>query len=113
MGPVAAADADDAGHLLSIDIEGAQATVLVHLRNDGERLSVRVVDDGVGLAEGFDIDSTTSLGLSIVRSLVESELGGRIELRGAGGAPPRVGTEVLLDLPLDPDANRPPAKEGR
>ena len=44
----------------------------------GTELTVAVQDDGVGLPEGFDIEQTTSLGLSIVRDLVESQLEGDI-----------------------------------
>jgi two-component system, sensor histidine kinase PdtaS len=60
------------------------------------RLQVTVEDDGAGLPEGFDPETSTSLGLSIVRTLVESELEGRLEL----GAAPGGGTRVQLDLPL-------------
>ena len=60
------------------------------------RLHVTVEDDGVGLPEGFDLDTSTSLGLSIVRTLVGSELDGILEMAtGPGG-----GTRVSLDLPL-------------
>jgi two-component sensor histidine kinase len=60
------------------------------------RLHVTVEDDGVGLPEGFDLDTSTSLGLSIVRTLVESELDGMLEM----GAGPGGGTRVTLDLPV-------------
>ena len=59
------------------------------------RLHVSVEDDGVGLPNGFDLDTSTSLGLSIVRTLVESELDGLLEM-GSGHAG---GTRVSLDLP--------------
>jgi two-component system, sensor histidine kinase PdtaS len=60
------------------------------------RLHVTVEDDGAGLPEGFDLDTSTSLGLSIVRTLVESELDGILEMgAGTGG-----GTRVSLDLPV-------------
>ena len=36
---------------------------------------------GVGCPTGFDLDASTNLGLSIVRTLVESELGGQLEHR--------------------------------
>lgn len=62
------------------------------------RLHVMVADDGAGLPAGFDLDSTSSLGLQIVRTLVESELDGTLELRpGEEG-----GAEALVDLPLRP-----------
>jgi two-component system, sensor histidine kinase PdtaS len=62
------------------------------------RLRVTVDDDGVGLPAGFDPDGSPNLGLSIVRTLVESELGGLLELR----AGPEGGARVVLDVPLEP-----------
>ena len=70
--------------------------IVVAVQRRGGRLHVSVDDDGRGLPEGFDLDSSTSLGLSIVRTLVESELGGRLELRRR----PDQGTRAALDLPL-------------
>jgi two-component sensor histidine kinase len=60
------------------------------------RLRVTVEDDGRGLPAGFDLDDSSSLGLSIVRTLVESELDGLLEV----GAGPQAGTRVVLDLPV-------------
>ncbi len=60
------------------------------------RLHVVVEDDGRGLPEGFGLDGSTSLGLSIVRTLVESELGGQLEIGPREGG----GTRVELDIPL-------------
>ena len=47
--------------------------------DDDEQALVRVLDDGVGLPEDFDVDGSSSLGLSIVRTLV-AELGGSLEV---------------------------------
>jgi len=74
--------------------------VEVRLANDGERLGVRVADDGVGVPDGFDIDATTSLGLSIVRTLVTSELHGTIRMAAGDGPPGRRGTVVEIDVPV-------------
>ena len=41
---------------------------------------VRVIDDGVGLPDGFSVDAATGLGLSIVRTLVTTELHGTIDM---------------------------------
>ena len=76
--------------------------VVVELHNDGVDLSVRIVDDGVGVPEGFAIADTPSLGLSIVRTLVTSELHGTITMRRgtAGGAGAGPGTVVELVIPV-------------
>jgi two-component sensor histidine kinase len=60
------------------------------------RLRVTVEDNGVGLPEDFDLDTSTSLGLSIVRTLVESELEGALEM----GPRPGGGTRVVVDVPV-------------
>jgi two-component sensor histidine kinase len=45
-----------------------------------------VLDDGAGLDPNFDISQATGLGLSIVRTLVSTELGGTIDMRSATAA---------------------------
>jgi len=69
-------------------------------RTDGY-LTVTVADNGVGLPEDFDLDSTSSLGLQIVRTLVVAELGGRLEIAPQSGGGTRVFVEVPVDLPQD------------
>jgi two-component sensor histidine kinase len=67
---------------------------------EAERLVVTVADNGVGLPEGFDLDSATSLGLQIVRTLVVGELGGRLKIAPRPGG----GTEAVVDLPVGSEA---------
>jgi two-component sensor histidine kinase len=88
-------------------------TVLVDLVNDGRRLTVRVIDDGVGIPPTFDLDAATGLGLSIVRTLVLTELGGTIEIRraspdelsfyGLADGAGRPGTLVEVVVPVTSD----------
>mgnify|MGYP006089049787 CR=1 FL=1 len=52
--------------------------VLVELRQDENFLEVKVSDNGAGLPDVFNIDSQAGLGLTIVRTFVEGELGGRL-----------------------------------
>ena len=60
-------------------------------------LWVEVVDQGAGLPVGFDLATSPHLGLRIVRTLVESELDGRLRLEpGPDGA----GTRVVLEVPI-------------
>ena len=70
----------------------------VNVNRTAARLTMAVEDNGVGLPAGFSLDSTTSLGLQIVRTLVEAELGGRLAIFPRSGG----GTVVLVDLPLEP-----------
>ncbi len=63
----------------------------------GGRLQLSVQDDGRGLPDDFDLDSSTHLGLSIVRTLVESELAGRLVVTGATAGE---GARVEIDVPL-------------
>ncbi|MDP3967527.1 MAG: histidine kinase N-terminal domain-containing protein [Nocardioides sp.] len=91
------AQRDDGGgggcHDVRVDAEGGDDEAGADQRGE---LRVVVTDDGRGLPAGFDPDSSTSLGLSIVRTLVESELGG--DLRFERGHP--TGTRVTLVLRL-------------
>ncbi len=70
-------------------------TITVTARRIVGRLHLTVDDDGVGLPPGFDVDASASLGLSIVRTLVESELDGLLEI----GPRPPGGTRVAVDIP--------------
>ena len=67
--------------------------------NETTALRVEVRDDGLGLPDGFDIERSTSLGLSIVRDLVVSQLEGSITMAGMpaseGG-----GTRVVISVPM-------------
>ena len=87
----------------------ASGDVVVQLTH-GEQLGIRVVDNGRGVSSGFDLDLATGLGLSIVRTLVTTELAGSIviepataaDLEGAGlpaGESSR-GTVVALSVPV-------------
>jgi len=92
------AEEDGAGAMPDRDATG---TIRVDQFTDGVVLRVEVIDDGSGLPEGFDIDETQSLGLSIVRDLVRSQLDGTITMRnrsvdGQGES----GTLVAIELPV-------------
>ena len=75
-------------------------TIRVDLSSEDGLLRVEVLDDGSGLPEGFDIDDTESLGLSIVRDLVRSQLEGTITMVDRGTRrPAERGTLVVIELP--------------
>ncbi|UDY24684.1 sensor histidine kinase [Nocardioides sp. Kera G14] len=54
--------------------------ITVDVARNGSTLLVSVTDSGTGLPEDFDLATSTNLGLSIVKTLVEGELGGQITL---------------------------------
>ncbi|MFT3661402.1 MAG: histidine kinase N-terminal domain-containing protein [Gordonia sp. (in: high G+C Gram-positive bacteria)] len=74
--------------------DGAQIVV------DGERdlrgLTVRVTDNGAGVPAGFDLAASNRLGLQIVRTLVNNDLGGTIDITPGDDG----GTVVELQIPL-------------
>jgi two-component sensor histidine kinase len=76
---------------------GSAGSIVVEPERIAGRLRVTVDDDGVGLPDGFDLDTSVNLGLSIVRTLVESELGGLLELRPRAGR----GARAVVDVPLE------------
>jgi two-component sensor histidine kinase len=79
--------------------DGPAGNVEVHAVNDDGRLCVSVVDDGVGLPAGFDPEASSSLGLSIVRTLI-GELGGTLRIVGRAEATDGAETGTLVELTL-------------
>jgi len=78
------------------------AHVQIDLSRDHYELVVKVVDNGVGVPEGFTVEDAKGLGFSIVRALVTSDLKGSIELHSPVQGS---GTEVHLHVPLSAFAN--------
>jgi two-component sensor histidine kinase len=72
----------------------AEGEVEIIAARDDELLSVKVRDNGVGLAEG---KVGSGLGTQIVRTLIQGELGGSIDWHTIMGS----GTEVTIEIPLN------------
>ncbi len=87
--------------------------VRVFLQRDkqDDALHIRVIDNGVGVDNQFNIAQATGLGLSIVRTLVTTELGGTIAMRPAtqqelddaafNDGNEQIGTVVDLRIPTE------------
>jgi two-component sensor histidine kinase len=60
--------------------------VAVRLSHVDRTLTIRVIDNGCGVDPSFDLDHATGLGLSIVRTLVTTELNGTIDISPATSA---------------------------
>lgn len=77
---------------------GRGGTITISLERRTASLHLAVIDDGVGVPEGWSIERSANLGLRIAATLVESELGGTLEVaRDPGG--PGTRCELLLPLP--------------
>ncbi|MGZ4725367.1 MAG: sensor histidine kinase, partial [Ilumatobacteraceae bacterium] len=84
--------------------------VVVQLNPTEDHLNIRVINDGRGLDSRFELNKATGLGLSIVRTLVTTELAGSISMRpgmpedfvaaGLGDQPKGAGTVVDLSVPI-------------
>ena len=80
-----------------VDGEVSQGKILISIDRIGEILEVRVSDSGVGFPPGFVMADSEGMGLSIVRTLIRSELGGSIEINDSGVP----GAEVTLRIPFN------------
>jgi two-component sensor histidine kinase len=79
------------------DAPGSEAAeVVLTFHSLGTSLEVTVRDNGRGFPADFDLEHTRSLGLSIVRDLVQTQLGGSIAIDSADGR----GATVRLTVPL-------------
>jgi two-component sensor histidine kinase len=76
---------------------GATGHLQVLARRTPGQLQVTVVDDGAGLPDDFDPSASRNLGVSIMTTLVEGDLGGRMEFRSRDDGR---GAAVSATLPL-------------
>ena len=73
--------------------EGSTLSIeLARYSNEG---IVTIIDDGIGLPAGFDLATSSNLGLQIVRTLTENELKGVLKLTSTN-----LGTVASLRFPL-------------
>lgn len=72
-----------------------QGLVEVEFADHGGQIEVTVLDDGAGLPPGFSLGAAGQLGLTIVGTLVEHDLKGRLSISARGGG----GTEVRVTFP--------------
>jgi len=61
-------------------------------RSDSDTIFIRVKDDGIGIPEEVDIYKTDSLGLKLLRNLVQNQLKGKIDVKRDKG------TEFIIEF---------------
>ncbi|MGB8646450.1 MAG: histidine kinase N-terminal domain-containing protein [Anaerolineae bacterium] len=67
------------------DQRASGGTISLTFEDEGDRVMLRVHDDGRGLPADFDLEHVDSLGLRIVRMLVTDDLRGQIEMQSDNG----------------------------
>ncbi len=95
---------------------GERGRIRIIMSNDSVLMRLAVIDDGAGIPPDFDPQTSDSLGMTIVRGLVD-ELGGSMEFGPVHPGTRRPGSRVQLVLPVvsrvEADAQRPPPGGGR
>jgi two-component sensor histidine kinase len=69
--------------------------LMIELQRYSNECVINIVDDGIGLPAGFDLTTSSNLGLQIVRTLTENELKGILKLESTA-----TGTQANLRFPL-------------
>ena len=77
--------------------EGEVRLVEIFLDRSEEEIRMAVRDNGIGVPADFDSSTQQGLGLTIIRGLATTELGGAIEVRRRKDVP---GSEALVQVPL-------------
>ena len=76
-------------------LEKGGSTLEILLERSATSATISIIDNGVGLPEGFDVATSSNLGLQIVRTLTENELKGTLVLEST-----ERGTTARLNFPL-------------
>jgi two-component sensor histidine kinase len=60
-------------------------TISINLQDEGQYVCITISDDGEGLPTDFDLGRMDSMGLTIVQTLVQEDLGGAIDIASNNG----------------------------
>jgi len=75
--------------------EGQKGTIEISMqRSTDDTISIRVRDDGIGMPEEIDIYTADSLGLKLMRNLVQEQLMGKIQVERTEG------TEIFIEFKI-------------
>ena len=86
----------------AFDPADRRGRVVIKADRSARWLDIVVGDDGRGLPEGFDVETSDRLGLQIVRTLMSAELDGSLQMRPSADG----GTDVVVRVPIGRRAGR-------
>ncbi|TDO93857.1 ribose transport system ATP-binding protein [Halanaerobium saccharolyticum] len=69
--------------------------IIVKCKKINDRISLVIQDNGKGMPEDFDVENSTTLGLSIVYSIINNEFNGKIDFNALDK-----GTKVTIKIPF-------------
>ncbi|HJX56242.1 MAG TPA: PAS domain S-box protein [Methanoregula sp.] len=69
-------------------------TIEISVMLENEKIRIAITDDGVGIPDNFDINRSNSLGLKLIRTLVQHQLKGSILTTSKNG------TEMVVEFPV-------------
>jgi len=64
--------------------KGHSGIIRIDMHKDADIITVKVADNGIGLPEGFSITKTDTMGLSLVKMLVD-QIGGNLKVESSSG----------------------------
>jgi len=67
------------------EIRGEPCTITLTLHREGSDYLLKIADNGIGIPEGIDVSMSHSLGLFLIRFIVEHQLRGSLMISTAGG----------------------------
>jgi two-component sensor histidine kinase len=73
-----------------------EGTIHVRFVRDGSNYRLIVRDDGVGFPEDFDIETSRTLGITLIKRLSEDQLKGTLTIRDEEM------TEITVEFPIEP-----------
>ena len=76
---------------MHLRVERGTIETSIHKSSDGV-VTIRVKDDGIGMPEGFDIEKASTLGMELIRNLVQEQLHGKLQIKRDKG------TEVVIEF---------------
>jgi len=68
-------------------------TIDISVMQEDKKIRIAIKDDGIGIPDNYDISRTSSLGLKLIRTLVQHQLKGSIVINS------RNGTEMIVEFP--------------